>query len=107
VQPEVAAGRRILLAAFDDLLLVGTVQVILAMPPNQPHRAEIEKSHTWRSLANQKLEEVLTQIRRLQHAERLLERATACQCISLTDCADLLLKEKERIPSLERHKQGV
>lgn len=40
---EVEQGRRLLLAAFAADELVGTVQVILAMPPNQPHRAEIAK----------------------------------------------------------------
>lgn len=40
---EVERGRRVLLAAFDDDRLVGTVQVLLALPPNQPHRAEIAK----------------------------------------------------------------
>ena len=40
---EVEQGRRLLLAAFDDGELVGTVQVILALPPNQPHRGEIAK----------------------------------------------------------------
>jgi GNAT superfamily N-acetyltransferase len=40
---EVERGRRVLLAAFDDDRLVGTVQILLALPPNQPHRAEIAK----------------------------------------------------------------
>jgi GNAT superfamily N-acetyltransferase len=40
---EVDQGRRLLLAAFVDGELAGTVQVILAMPPNQPHRGEIAK----------------------------------------------------------------
>jgi GNAT superfamily N-acetyltransferase len=40
---DVAAGRRILLAAYDEERAVGTVQVLLAMPPNQPHRGEIAK----------------------------------------------------------------
>jgi GNAT superfamily N-acetyltransferase len=40
---EVDAGKRLILAAFDDAHLVGTVQVILTVPPNQPHRAEIAK----------------------------------------------------------------
>lgn len=40
---EVEAGRRLLLAAFDGDRLVGTVQVILAVPANQPHRGEITK----------------------------------------------------------------
>ena len=40
---EVEHGRRVLLAAVDDGRVVGTVQVLLALPPNQPHRAEIAK----------------------------------------------------------------
>jgi GNAT superfamily N-acetyltransferase len=43
VAAEVEGGRRLLVAAFDDGELVGTVQVILALPPNQPHRGEITK----------------------------------------------------------------
>lgn len=46
---EVEQGRRLLLAAFADGGLVGTVQVILALPPNQPHRAEIAKLLVHRS----------------------------------------------------------
>ena len=40
---EVEQGRRLLLAAFTEGRVVGTVQVILAVPPNQPHRGEIAK----------------------------------------------------------------
>jgi len=40
---DVERGRRLVLAAFADGDLVGTVQVVLAVPPNQPHRAEIAK----------------------------------------------------------------
>jgi len=40
---EAEEGRRLILAAFVEGDLVGTVQVILALPPNQPHRAEIAK----------------------------------------------------------------
>jgi len=39
----VEAGERILLAAFGDGRLVGTVQIITALPPNQPHRADVAK----------------------------------------------------------------
>jgi GNAT superfamily N-acetyltransferase len=46
---EVEQDRRVLLAAFADGDLVGTVQVILALPPNQPHRAEIAKLLVHRS----------------------------------------------------------
>jgi GNAT superfamily N-acetyltransferase len=42
-------GRRLLLAAFLDGELLGTVQVILALPPNQPHRGEIAKLLVHRS----------------------------------------------------------
>jgi GNAT superfamily N-acetyltransferase len=40
---DVAAGTRILLAAWDDAVLVGTVMVEFASSPNQPHRAEVQK----------------------------------------------------------------
>jgi GNAT superfamily N-acetyltransferase len=43
VAADVAAGGRILLAAFDAGRLVGTVQVVFARPPNQPHRADVAK----------------------------------------------------------------
>ncbi len=36
-------GRAVLLAAWSDGELAGTVQVGLDMPPNQPHRAEVQK----------------------------------------------------------------
>lgn len=39
----VARGDRHLFGAFREDRLVGTVQVITGMPPNQPHRAEIAK----------------------------------------------------------------
>lgn len=43
VAQDVACGGRILLVAERDGRCLGTVQVVLAMPPNQPHRAEIAK----------------------------------------------------------------
>jgi ribosomal protein S18 acetylase RimI-like enzyme len=46
---EVERGRRVILAAFDGSTLVGTVQLILAVPPNQPHRGEIAKLLVHRS----------------------------------------------------------
>ena len=42
-------GDRILLAAFDDSQLIGTVQILTATPPNQPHRADIAKLLVLRS----------------------------------------------------------
>jgi GNAT superfamily N-acetyltransferase len=46
---EVEQGNRLLLAAFAGDRLVGTVQVVLALPPNQPHRGEITKLLVHRS----------------------------------------------------------
>jgi len=46
---EAAAGRRIVFAAFEGAALVGTVQLLLDTPPNQPHRAEIAKMLVLRS----------------------------------------------------------
>jgi ribosomal protein S18 acetylase RimI-like enzyme len=46
---DVEHERRLLLAAFDGGALVGTVQVVLALPPNQPHRGEIAKLLVHRS----------------------------------------------------------
>jgi GNAT superfamily N-acetyltransferase len=40
---SVARGERVVLAAEDDLGLVGTVQVIWAEPENQPHRGDLAK----------------------------------------------------------------
>jgi ribosomal protein S18 acetylase RimI-like enzyme len=40
---EVEQGRRLLLAALEDDEVVGTVQVVFARPPNQPHRADVAK----------------------------------------------------------------
>ena len=53
VVEEVERGQRILLAAFIGAELVGTVQVITATPPNQPHRADIAKLLVRRSARSQ------------------------------------------------------
>jgi ribosomal protein S18 acetylase RimI-like enzyme len=41
-----ARGERIVLGAFDGDELVSTVTLLLDLPPNQPHRAEIAKMMT-------------------------------------------------------------
>ena len=46
---EAERGRRLVLGAFVNGYLVGTVQVILALMPNQPHRGEIVKLLVHRS----------------------------------------------------------
>jgi GNAT superfamily N-acetyltransferase len=58
-------GKRLLLAAFAGEELVGTVQVLLAMQPNSPHRAEIAQLLVHRSA------------RRRGIAQLLMERAEA------------------------------
>ena len=50
------AGERVVLGAWDGDQLVATVTVVLDLPPNQPHRAEIAKmmtrpSHRGRGIA--------------------------------------------------------
>jgi GNAT superfamily N-acetyltransferase len=65
VEPEVEAGKRVLLAAFVGGELVGTVQVAAAAPPNQPHRADVAKLLVRRSA------------RRRSVGQFLMERAEA------------------------------
>ncbi len=65
VADEVERSRRLLLAAFLDGELVGTVQVALAWQPNQPHRADVAKLLVRRSA------------RRRGVGRRLIERAEA------------------------------
>lgn len=43
VRPAVAAGDRVLLGAYVEGRLAGTVQLAVGLPPNQPHRAEVTK----------------------------------------------------------------
>jgi GNAT superfamily N-acetyltransferase len=62
---EIEQGRRLLLCAFAGADLVGTVQVITALPPNQPHRGEIAKLLVRRDA------------RRRGIAQRLMQRAEA------------------------------
>jgi ribosomal protein S18 acetylase RimI-like enzyme len=73
VEPMVAeaeAGRRLILAAFLDGNLVGTVQVLLAFPPNQPHRGEIAKMLVHRSARNRGIGQQL-----MEHAEEAARAA--------------------------------
>ena len=60
---EVEQGHRILLGAFIGSELVGTVQIITATPPNQPHRADVAKLLVRRSARGQGI------------AKRLMEEA--------------------------------
>jgi GNAT superfamily N-acetyltransferase len=58
---EVEEGRRLLLAAFLHGAVVGTVQVILALPPNQPHRGEIAKLLVSRAARHRGIAQLLMQ----------------------------------------------
>ena len=66
----VQKAERILLAAFIDAQLVGTVQIVLATPPNQPHRADIAKLLVMRSARGQGLA-----ARLMRHAEEASRQA--------------------------------
>lgn len=68
--PDVERGDRILLAAYDGSQLVGTVQVITATPPNQPHRGDIAKLLVHRSARGQGVAALL-----MQHAEEFARGA--------------------------------
>jgi ribosomal protein S18 acetylase RimI-like enzyme len=61
---EVERGRRLILGAFAGAALVGTVQVILDVPPNQPHRGEIAKMLVHRSARRRGVAGLL-----MEHAE--------------------------------------
>jgi len=49
---SIAAGDTVLVAAKRDGRIVGTVQLGLDMPPNQPHRADIKKLLVHRAARN-------------------------------------------------------
>ncbi len=64
VAGDVEQGRRLLLGAFADGRVVGTVQVVLALPPNQQHRGEIAKLLVHRSARRRGVAQLL-----MEHAE--------------------------------------
>ncbi len=66
VLEDVRQGNRVLLAAFNDAKLIGTVQVIIGMPPNQPHRAEVAKLLVHRAARHQGVGALL-----MEHAEHV------------------------------------
>ena len=55
VAQGVAAGERVLLLAEDALGVCGTVQLLLAQPENQPHRADLAKMLVHRRVRRQGL----------------------------------------------------
>ena len=85
-------GRRLIIAAFDHGEVVGSVQVVLALPPNQPHRGEIAKLLVRRSA------------RRRGIARRLMERAEA---EALAEGKTLLVLDTVTGDPAERLYQGM
>ncbi len=67
---EAKHGRRVILAAFEGTELVGSVQVILALQENQPHRGEIAKLLVRRSARRRGIAKLL-----MERAEREARRA--------------------------------
>lgn len=61
---DVERGGRLLLAALDGGDVVGTVQVVFAAPPNQPHRADIAKLLVHRQARRRGVAQLL-----MEHAE--------------------------------------
>lgn len=55
VADEVAGGKRVLLVARDQLGICGSVQLMLALPENQPHRADLVKMMVHRRARRQGL----------------------------------------------------
>ena len=60
VAERVASGERVLLVAEDDSGICGTVQLILDMPENQPHRADLAKLQVHSRARRRGLGEALT-----------------------------------------------
>lgn len=65
-----ARGERIVIAAYDDTRIVGTVTLIVHQPENQPHRADLAKMLVHRDARQQGTGAAL-----LNHAEQTARRA--------------------------------
>jgi len=63
VAGSVASGDTVLLAASLDDRIVGTVQLGLDTPPNQPHRADIKKMLVHRAARGSGIGAALTRVR--------------------------------------------
>jgi len=83
IQSLAAAGRgeRVVLGAYDGDTLAGTVTVLLDLPPNQPHRAEIAKmmtrlSHRGQGVASALLREAEAVAAKARRTLLVLDTAT-------------------------------
>jgi ribosomal protein S18 acetylase RimI-like enzyme len=65
---DAEGGSRVILGAFVDGNLVGTAQLVLAVPPNQPHRAEVARVLVHRSARRRGIAQRLME--QLEHEAR-------------------------------------
>ena len=86
VADGVARGERALMVAEDDSGILGTVQLVLAQPDNQPHRADVAKMLVRRRARRRGLGEAL-----MRHAEQVAR-----------DCGKWLLVLDTSSPDAER-----
>lgn len=92
VADGVERAERILIGAFDEGDLVGTVQVITAMPPNQPHRGEVSKLLVKRSARGKGIAAQL-----MAHAEAASRRAGKSLLVLDTATGDTAERLYERL----------
>ena len=82
VADSVARDERALLIAEDDIGIVGTVQLVLDQPENQPHRADLSKMLVLRRARRQGLGELLI------HAAEHLARECGKSLLVLDTASD-------------------
>lgn len=87
----VAAGERILLVASDDQGICGTVQLILDLPDNQPHRADLAKMLVHRRARRRGLG---AELMRAAEAAALAAGRTLLVLDTVTDSAGYRLYER-------------
>lgn len=87
VAAGVARGERALLVAEDEMGIVGTVQLVLQQPENQPHRADLVKMLVHRRARRQGLGAAL-----MQAAEQV-----ACECGKSLLVLDTASDDAERL----------
>ncbi|WP_135468705.1 GNAT family N-acetyltransferase [Crenalkalicoccus roseus] len=110
VSADVAAGTRLLLVAWLDGVMAGTVQVDLGTPPNQPHRAEIATLVVDPALRRRGIGRAL--MRRAEQAagragRRLLTLEMPAGGIAEALCRDLGWQEAGRIPGHSLDARGT
>jgi GNAT superfamily N-acetyltransferase len=107
---DVAAGTRILFAAWHDAIPVGTVMLEFASAPNQPHRAEVQKLLVHPAARRQGIARALM-TRLEQEAQRagktLLTLDTRAGDAAETLYRDMGWREAGRIPGFALNGDGV